>query len=74
MCNTLESFLSVHKILGVKHSITIPNGRKVMVDFCGDISLMNGIVLKNVLYVPDFQFNLISVPKLCLDEISTMFY
>ena len=38
-----------------------------MVDLCGDIVLIDGIVLIKVLYVLNFQFNLISVSKLCLD-------
>lgn len=36
MCNSLKSFVSVTKIHGAKHSITIPYGRKVMVDLCGE--------------------------------------
>lgn len=65
MCNSLDLFVSTHKITDIKHSITIPDGRKVMVDLYGDVILMDGIVLKNVLYVPVFQFNLISIHKLC---------
>ena len=51
MYNSFDSFIFVQKILGAKHSITIPDGRKVLVDLCGDIPLMNGILLKKVLYV-----------------------
>ena len=51
MYNSLDYFLSVQKILGAKHSIIIPDGRKVLVDLYGDIPLMNGILLKKVLYV-----------------------
>lgn len=66
MRNSLDYFLTTHKILDPKHNITIPDGRKVMVDLYGDVAFMDGIILTNVLYVPDFQFNLLSVRKLCL--------
>lgn len=61
MCNSLKSFVITHKFTHPTHSITIPDGRKLVVDLYGDVVLMDGIVLKNVLYVPSFQFNLISV-------------
>ena len=72
MCNSLDSFVSVQKFLGAKHNITIPDGRKVMVDLCGDIVLMDGIVLKK--YALDFQFNLISISKLCLDVCTNVLF
>lgn len=63
MCHFLDLSVPVHPIVGPKHSITIPDGRKVLVVLCGDNPLMNGILLRKVLYLLDFQFNLISVPK-----------
>lgn len=74
MCNNLDSFMTINKIHGPKHSVTIPDGRKVLVDFCGDIALMDGLVLKQVLFVPDFQFNLISVAKLCHDNCTNVVF
>lgn len=49
------------------HHITIPNGQKVTVHNIGDVKLTKNIMLKKVLYVPSFHFNLISVPKLVQD-------
>lgn len=74
MCNSLESFLFTHQIVTPKHSITIPDGRKVMVHLYGDVFLMDGFILKNVLYVPDFQFYLIFVHKLCTDIYSSVVF
>ena len=74
MCNSLDSFISTHKITNPKHSITIPDGRKVMVDLYGDVAFMDGIILTNVLYVPDFQFNILSLYKLCTDMNSTIVF
>ena len=67
MCNSLDSFIFTQKIHNPKHSITIPDGRKVVVDLYGDVVSMEALVFKDVLYVPTFQFNLISVHKLCTD-------
>ena len=43
------------------HVITIPDGRKVNVQCIGTVYLNNGVKLREVLYVPEFHFNLISV-------------
>lgn len=74
MCNSLDSFIYVQKIHGATHSVTIPDGRNVLVEYFGDVMLMNDILLKKALYVPEFQFNLISVPKLCVDDCSTVLF
>lgn len=52
--------------------ITIPDGTKVLVKHKGTMKLNNEIVLHDVLHVPYFQFNLISVNKLCKDMKGTI--
>jgi hypothetical protein len=47
--------------------ITVPTGNSVLVDKMGDISLDENIKLVNVLHVPDFSCNLISIHKLTFD-------
>ena len=47
--------------------ITIPDGNKIKVEPKGTIYLRGLVTLENVLHVPGFQFNLISVSKLCYD-------
>lgn len=74
MCSSLDSFITTHKILDPKHTITIPDGRKVVVDLYGDVAFMDDIILTNVLYVTAFQFNLLSIHKLCTDMNSTIIF
>uniref|UniRef100_A0A803MBX8 Uncharacterized protein n=1 Tax=Chenopodium quinoa TaxID=63459 RepID=A0A803MBX8_CHEQI len=43
------------------------DGSKLTVKFIGHVKLTDQITLQNVLFVPDFKYNLISVHKLCKD-------
>ncbi|VFQ93811.1 unnamed protein product [Cuscuta campestris] len=52
--------------------ITIPNGQRAKVLHKGSVILHNGIELLNVLHVPDFHYNLLSVQKL-VDQLSCSF-
>ena len=45
-----------------------------MVDLYGDVAFMDDIILSNVLYVPDFHFNLLSVHKLCTNMNNTIVF
>lgn len=65
MCFDDTLFESIEIFNGVENAITIPNGKKVKVTHLGTICLNEHIILKNVLYVPDFRYNLIFIPKLC---------
>jgi len=49
-------------------NITIPNGYTVAVREAGTVDLRHGLVLKNMLYSPVFNCNLISVQRLTTDE------
>ncbi|KAL2903587.1 Retrovirus-related Pol polyprotein from transposon RE1, partial [Bienertia sinuspersici] len=67
MCCDLN-MLNDHQILtGDKNYKRVPDGRKVPVTHIGKVQLNSYVVLENVLYVPDFHYNLISVNKLCKD-------
>jgi len=48
--------------------VTIPNGQEEIVTEGGTVNLGNGLVLRNVLYVPSFACNLISVHQLANDR------
>ena len=48
-------------------TVKLPNGVNAPITHIGTIQLAPNIVLNNVLYVPSFQFNLISVGKLTHD-------
>jgi len=44
--------------------ITMPNGKKASIKHVGHIQLAPNLVLDNVLHVPEFQFNLLSISRL----------
>uniref|UniRef100_A0A803NB71 Retrotransposon gag domain-containing protein n=1 Tax=Chenopodium quinoa TaxID=63459 RepID=A0A803NB71_CHEQI len=48
--------------------IVLPTGTSSVVSHTGNAELKNSIVLKNVLVVPNFKYNLLSVPKLTKDS------
>ncbi|XP_076933461.1 uncharacterized protein LOC143599375 [Bidens hawaiensis] len=48
--------------------VTIPNGERVKVEGKGDYTFSNGTKINNVLHVPDFSCNLLSVSKICNDN------
>ncbi|CAM8959948.1 unnamed protein product [Rhodiola kirilowii] len=50
------------------HKVTLPNGECFEIKTKGDCHLQNGITLFNVLLVPEFQVNLISVYRLVADS------
>lgn len=49
-------------------SIKLPNGRTIKFTNIGSVPLTDSIVLHNVLFVPDFNFNLSSVSKFVHDH------
>ncbi|XP_076904346.1 uncharacterized protein LOC143559751 [Bidens hawaiensis] len=50
-----------------KGPVTIPNGASIPVEGRGDCTLSNGMTIKNVLHVPDFKCNLLTVSKISND-------
>lgn len=52
------------KVVKNKMKITLPNGECSTITHCGTVKLRNGLILENVLVVPDFKHNLLSVNKL----------
>ena len=67
MTYDLILFQSYTSISDKDHVITLRDGRKVNVQSIGTVCLNNGVKLKDVLYVPEFHFNLISISKLRQD-------
>ncbi|KAL2925577.1 Retrovirus-related Pol polyprotein from transposon RE2 [Bienertia sinuspersici] len=67
MCCDLKYFDSYEKIYDSTFGITIPDGTRVNVTHKGIVKLDDGITLLDVLLVPGFKFNLLSVGKLCQD-------
>ncbi|KAL2939464.1 Retrovirus-related Pol polyprotein from transposon RE1 [Bienertia sinuspersici] len=67
VCSSLDFFVDFHPVHRLHNTITIPDGRKVEVKHKGLVKLNNQVVLQDVLHVPEFKYNLISVHKLCKD-------
>lgn len=63
MCNDLSLFTHV-KHMPSPFQVTLPNGHFIEVNTVGTIPINDIISLYNVMYVPSFKYNLISVTKL----------
>ncbi|KAL4313244.1 hypothetical protein GQ457_01G015460 [Hibiscus cannabinus] len=66
VCYSKELFESLVPIEG--GTILLSNQSVVHVSFSGTVRLSSSLVLKNVLFVPQFRFNLISVSSLIADS------
>lgn len=62
VCFLKESFISLKPISGA--TLSLPNNMSFTVEFLGDVYLQPDLILKDVLFVPSFHFNLISVSSL----------
>lgn len=58
----LSAFTSYHNIVPI--SVTLPNGSQLSASISGFVKLTPSLTLHNVLYIPSFNVNLISVAKL----------
>ncbi|GAU26487.1 hypothetical protein TSUD_294560 [Trifolium subterraneum] len=65
VCNSLHLLTNHKKIFPIPFKL--PNGNRVIADIVGDIQVTKNIVLHNVLYMPHFQYNLISISKVAQD-------
>ncbi|WVY97139.1 hypothetical protein V8G54_029290 [Vigna mungo] len=63
--NSLQFFTSYHTIAPIP--INLPNGHRVIATHAGTVHLTSTFFLVDVLYVPSFTFNLISLSKLVLN-------
>ncbi|XP_057456379.1 uncharacterized protein LOC130747451 [Lotus japonicus] len=63
VCSRLELFHTFFKINPM--SVQLPNGNTVKAQLAGTVIFTPLLSLINVLYVPDFSFNIISTSKLC---------
>ncbi|XP_021722373.1 uncharacterized protein LOC110689848 [Chenopodium quinoa] len=67
ICSNIDLFSEIRVFDKFPNTITITNGKKVVVNHIGTVKFDNGIQLENVLHVPGFKFNLVSTHKLCKD-------
>ncbi|KAF7837746.1 uncharacterized protein G2W53_006228 [Senna tora] len=61
-------FLTDIRLVRGLNTVTLPDGSVKYVSSVGTVCLSDAFQLKNVLYVPDFRYNLISVSKLVCDS------
>jgi len=64
MCFDSKSFLNLSP-LPVPLHISLPNSYQLFVTHIGEVYIHPDMILKRVLYVPSFKYNLLSVHKLC---------
>ena len=62
ICFNANSFLSLKPITNSR--VTLPNNVSILVSLCGDVRLSSQLILKDVLFIPQFKFNLISISAL----------
>lgn len=73
ICYNAAAFISFHPIHTA--SVILPNNASIPVKFMGDIRLNSRLTLHRVLYVPQFNFNLLSVSALTNDSgLAVHFY
>ena len=65
ICYNTNLFVSMRPLWN--SMVTLPNNQIIAVSFCGDIQLSPKLLLKDVLFVPQFHFNLISISALTTD-------
>jgi len=58
------SLLHDVKPVGTPCYITLPDGKQVQIKHVGSLLLGSGLVLKNALHIPEFQYHLLSISKL----------
>lgn len=62
ICTNLQSFSSYQKIKPI--SVQLPNGTLITTYFSGTIYFPASLYLHDVLFIPEFHYNLISIRKL----------
>ena len=67
ICSSLTYFTSYHRINPIY--VKLPNGNQVISNYSKTVFLNQNHVIDNVLYIPCFNFNLLSVAKL-IDNLS----
>ncbi|KAG5601390.1 hypothetical protein H5410_032760 [Solanum commersonii] len=61
-------------LLKVPLTINLPNCHTIQVTHIGTVSLFSYVAIENVLYVPSFKFNLMSVNRFCRQFHSILFF
>ncbi|KAI3781572.1 hypothetical protein L2E82_11589 [Cichorium intybus] len=68
MTGSFMNFENSVDVSDLEMSVDHPNGSKAMISKIGDLKLLPTVVLKDVLFVPEFKVHLLSVHKLARDS------
>nr|XP_016433975.1 PREDICTED: uncharacterized protein LOC107760444 [Nicotiana tabacum] len=60
-----KEFFTNLKTLPKPLMVKLPNSYRIKVTYSGTVPLLPNLFLQNVLYIPSFKYNLLSVHKLC---------
>ncbi|XP_019173253.1 PREDICTED: uncharacterized protein LOC109168726 [Ipomoea nil] len=69
---SLDLFDDYHTVEGAL--VNLPNGRHIAMEHVGNIKLNDDLWLRNVLHIPIFRFNIVSVTKLLQDSSYTLIF
>lgn len=73
VCCTANAFINLRSAENT--NVILPNHTQISVSLCGDVKLSPNLVLHDVLFVPQFKFNLLSVSSLTLgSQTNTSFF
>ncbi|KAL5540434.1 hypothetical protein UlMin_044950 [Ulmus minor] len=70
ICSNAAAFICMRSIQN--STVTLPNHTRIPVSLSGDIRLSSILILKDVLFVPQFKFNLLSVSAFTNDSQLTV--
>ena len=62
VCCSLNHFSAFKSISSI--NVRLPNGSSVLASYSGTVHFSDDLILTDVLYIPEFTFNLISITKL----------
>lgn len=66
-CSSVLDMFSTYRPIDHKY-VRLPNGNNIVVEFSGEVHITDSIILTDLLYLPSFSFNLISVHKLAKES------
>jgi len=62
----IQNFTTYQEVKNIK--VNLPNDNCVVATHKGDVKIHDDIIMHNVLFIPDFHFNLISISRLITDS------
>lgn len=54
--------------------VNLPNGNSIDASICGNVKVSNDLIIRDVLYLPKFEVNLIPISKVCKEQDCNMVF